>query len=173
MPCILGVSLSSPLQVGIYYNELCVVRPVETLGPTFSFFSQLIWEREGERGIDLLFHLFVHSFADACMCPDRGSDPKPCLIGMTLQSTELPGQGPGNSSCCSVCLPWSQDFLNNRFPFPLSIPPHRLLHPFELAFQMHGDEKNAVGVGHLSVPTMENRPNSLYLITHPPAWQSI
>lgn len=31
-------------------------------------------------------------------------------------------------------------------------------------------QNNSKGLGHLSVPTMENAPNSLYLITHPPTW---
>ena len=34
------------------------------------FFFKLILEREGERGINWLFHLFMHSVV-ACMCPDR------------------------------------------------------------------------------------------------------
>lgn len=169
------LTCSSPLQVGIYYNEWCMIRPVETLGHTFSFFffSQLIWERWGER------HWFAVLFLHAFICcflhePWTGLNPKPWLIGMTHQLTGLPSQGPGNSSCCSGCLSWSQDFLNNTLPFLLSIPPHWLLHPIEFAFQRHGDEKYPVGVGHLSVPTMENRPNFLCLITHhPPAWQSI
>ena len=29
-------------------------------------------ERERERNINLLFHLFMHSLVDSCRCPDQG-----------------------------------------------------------------------------------------------------
>ena len=45
----------------------------------FSFFANteffsLIYkrEKEGERTIDLLFQLFMHSLIESCMCPDWG-----------------------------------------------------------------------------------------------------
>ena len=34
-------------------------------------------ERERERERDLLFHLFLHSLVDSCMCPDQGLNPQP------------------------------------------------------------------------------------------------
>ena len=46
-----------------------------------------------ERDIDLLFHLFMHSLVDSCMCPDRGSNTQPWHTGMMLYPTELPRQG--------------------------------------------------------------------------------
>ena len=48
----------------------------------------LIWEREREIEINLLFHLFMYSLIDSCMCPDRGSNPQPWLIRTMLQPAE-------------------------------------------------------------------------------------
>ena len=41
-------------------------------------------ERWGERNIDLLFHFFVDSLIDSCLCPDRGWNPWPSCSGMTV-----------------------------------------------------------------------------------------
>ena len=38
-------------------------------------------EREIEKNTELLFHLFMHSLVDSCVCPDWGSDMQPRLIG--------------------------------------------------------------------------------------------
>ena len=55
------------------------------------------WERgrkrEGERDLNLLFHLFIHSLVDSCMCPDRGLNRQLWRIGTTFLQTELPSQG--------------------------------------------------------------------------------
>ena len=48
---------------------------------------------EGEREINLLFHLFMHSLLDPCMWPDGELNPQPWCIRMMLQPTELLGQG--------------------------------------------------------------------------------
>lgn len=48
--------------------------------------------RERERNISLLFHLFMHSLVNSCMCPDGEWNPQPCCIGITLQPSELPNQ---------------------------------------------------------------------------------
>ena len=37
-----------------------------------------------DRDIDLLPHLFMHSVAATCMCPDQGSNQEPWHIGMML-----------------------------------------------------------------------------------------
>ena len=37
------------------------------------FIDGLVLERE--RNIDLLFHLFLHSLADSCVCPEAGPNP--------------------------------------------------------------------------------------------------
>ena len=39
---------------------------------------------ERERGINMLFHLFMNSLVDSCMCPDWVSDSQPWHMGMTL-----------------------------------------------------------------------------------------
>ena len=41
-------------------------------------------EIEKERKINLLFHLFMHSLVDSCMCPDQRSSPQPWHLGMIL-----------------------------------------------------------------------------------------
>ena len=50
--------------------------------------KKLISERErkgeGERNIALLFHFFMHSLVDSCMCPDWGSNLQPWCVGTTL-----------------------------------------------------------------------------------------
>ena len=49
-------------------------------------FLLIDFEREGEReieNIDLLFHLFMHSLVDSCVCPDQGMNLQP-------ESPELP-----------------------------------------------------------------------------------
>ena len=50
-------------------------QPRLLLAPQFAFFFL----------IDLLLHLFVHSFIDSCMCPDPGSNPQPWRSGMRLE----------------------------------------------------------------------------------------
>ena len=52
-------------------------------------------EEEGERGEgrDLLFHLVMHSLVASRMCPDWGWNPPPWHIKITLQPTDLHGQG--------------------------------------------------------------------------------
>ena len=46
-----------------------------------------------ERKINLLFHSFMHSLVESCMCPDLGLEPQPWRIGKTLSPTELLGRG--------------------------------------------------------------------------------
>ena len=41
-------------------------------------------QRRGEREIDLLFHLFMHSLVASSMCPHWGLNLQPCHIGLTL-----------------------------------------------------------------------------------------
>ena len=49
-----------------------------------------MWQRERERGrgrernIDLLLHLFMHSFIASCMYPDRGLNLQPWCIRTML-----------------------------------------------------------------------------------------
>ena len=43
-----------------------------------------IIRRGRERNIDLLFHLFIHSLVDSCMCPDQELNLQPWYIQMTL-----------------------------------------------------------------------------------------
>ena len=40
---------------------------------------------ERERNTDLLFHLFLHSLDDSCMCPDWGLNPESRHIRMRFQ----------------------------------------------------------------------------------------
>ena len=46
-------------------------------GQKIFFFNLLIF---GERNTNLLFHLFLHSLFDSCMCPEWGSNPQPLDI---------------------------------------------------------------------------------------------
>ena len=48
------------------------------------FFDRFFREKGRESEIILLFHLFLHSLVESCMCPDRGSNLQPWSIGMTL-----------------------------------------------------------------------------------------
>ena len=63
-------------------------------------------ERKGEereREINLLFHFFMHSFVDFCMCPGWASNPHNALINYAAWSvawgkyfvSPAPGVGPG------------------------------------------------------------------------------
>ena len=45
-------------------------------------FYLLSWR--GERNTDLLFHLFMYSLVDSCMCPDQGSNLQHWYVGMVL-----------------------------------------------------------------------------------------
>ena len=42
-------------------------------------------EREGEREIVWLFHLFMHSLVDSCMCPYQGLNPQTHNLGILGQ----------------------------------------------------------------------------------------
>ena len=41
-------------------------------------------ERERERERYLLFHLFMYSLVESCMCPDQGSNPQHQCMGTML-----------------------------------------------------------------------------------------
>ena len=43
--------------------------------------------------MDSLLYLFMHSLVDSHLCLDHRSNPQSPPIGMTLRSTEQPGQG--------------------------------------------------------------------------------
>ena len=61
---------------------------------TFYFlFYLLTFEREREREVNLLFHLFMHLLLVSCMCPGWGLNPQPWRIGMMLQPMKLSSQG--------------------------------------------------------------------------------
>ena len=45
-------------------------------------------EREREREINLLFHLFMHSLVDSWICHDWGWNPKPWHIRTMVQPPE-------------------------------------------------------------------------------------
>ena len=47
-------------------------------------------ERERERH-RLVFHLFMHTLVDSCVCPDWGPNMPSWTIGKTLSATVLPG----------------------------------------------------------------------------------
>lgn len=60
----------------------------------YIFLNLLIVERgRGERNTHLLFYTFMRSLVDSHWCPDWVLVSQPGRIGMTLQVTELPGQG--------------------------------------------------------------------------------
>ena len=49
------------------------------LGGFFRFIDFIL--RERERNINLLYHLFMHSLVDSCMCSDKGSNSQPwCMM---------------------------------------------------------------------------------------------
>ena len=50
-------------------------------------------ERERERHLFAVPLILKQSLVDSCMCPNWGSNLQPWLTRMTLQPTELPGQG--------------------------------------------------------------------------------
>ena len=63
----------------------------------YIYFYLLIWEEMGQRHRDrcvVLFHLFMYSLVDSCMCPDWGSNPQPWSMETMLLPTERlqPGQ---------------------------------------------------------------------------------
>ena len=47
------------------------IRYTKFYGMQFYFNFLFIDLREKERNIDLLFHLFIYSLVDSCMCPDK------------------------------------------------------------------------------------------------------
>ena len=49
-----------------------------------NIFFKFFHLREKEREINLLFHLFVCSLVDSCMCTDWGLNPQPWHSGVTL-----------------------------------------------------------------------------------------
>ena len=46
-----------------------------------------------ERDVAPLLHPFMHSLVDSFVSSNRGWNPQPWRTGLTLQPTELPGQG--------------------------------------------------------------------------------
>ena len=56
----------------------------------FKFLLIDFLEREKYQFVVPPIYAFVGCF---CMCPDQGSNLQPWRMGMTLQSTDLPGQG--------------------------------------------------------------------------------
>ena len=50
-----------------------------------------------ERKIDLLFHLFMHSFVDSCMCPDQGSNMNVGVLGKCSDQLSYPARSGVNS----------------------------------------------------------------------------
>ena len=52
-------------------------------------------EREDgrQRNVNVLFHLFMNSLADSCMCPDQELNPQPWHIRTKLSPTKQPNQG--------------------------------------------------------------------------------
>ena len=65
-------------------------------------------ERKGERKINPLSLLSMHSLVDSCICPDQGSNPHPWRIRTTHQPTELPSQG---LHLCLICVKYYVNFL--------------------------------------------------------------
>ena len=82
------VSLLTTLAIDTFagiLNLLCTLHIIYFLGFVF-LLNLFIGFRKGEgrRERDLLFLLFMQSLVDSLMCPDRGSNPQPWRIGMTL-----------------------------------------------------------------------------------------
>ena len=61
-------------------------------------------ERKGNRNINLLFHLFIHSVVTSCRCPAWVSNSQPWRISTTLWLAELPDPGCVMHFKCSVLL---------------------------------------------------------------------
>ena len=57
--------------------------------PPNSCFVLFCLLREAERDIDLLFHLFMHSFVVSFMCPDLGLNLQPWQVDDALSSKQL------------------------------------------------------------------------------------
>ena len=71
----------------------------------FMIFQLILGREKGrgrERSSDLLFHLFMHSFVDSCMCPDQGLKVQPWHIRTMLQPPKLSSQG--ESPLLFICL---------------------------------------------------------------------
>ena len=81
--CTLTSSASIAAEAILSYFRLYMEGTIKYVNRRFLFF-ELILERERERNTDLLFHLFMHSLVDSCMCPDQRQNPKPWCIGATL-----------------------------------------------------------------------------------------
>ena len=58
---------------------------------SFNAYLAIYFERERER--DLLFHLFLHSLVDSCMCTDQVLNLQRWHMEIMLKSTELLVQG--------------------------------------------------------------------------------
>ena len=82
--CTLTSSASIAAEAILSYFRLYMEGTIKYVNRRFLFF-ELILERERERNTDLLFHLFMHSLVDSCMClPDWGSYLQPWHMGTTL-----------------------------------------------------------------------------------------
>ena len=62
----------------------------------FLFYFLLYWflqiERKGERNINLLFHLFMHSLVYSCICPDWGPKQQLCIGGRCSDQLSYPAR---------------------------------------------------------------------------------
>ena len=59
-----------------------------------------VWgERERERNTDLLFHLFMHSLVDSCMCSDWGSNSQSWYMGRCSNQLSYPARATNVLSC--------------------------------------------------------------------------
>lgn len=65
-------------------------------------------ERKGERKVNPLFLLSMHSLVDSCVCPDQGLNPHPRRFRTTQQPAELPSQG---LHFCVICVKCHVNFL--------------------------------------------------------------
>ena len=79
-------------------------------------------QTDRERNIDLLSRLFMHSSVDSCLCPERGSDPKPWCRGQGSKQ-QLPSQGEAPSSSSVSHGPFSCPTLCPKIlqPVPYNI----------------------------------------------------
>ena len=95
-----GGSLSIPITTtlnqitGLYFLFCFILTKGKNIFKKFIDFRER--QEKRERNIHLLFHLFVHSLFDSCVCPDWGSNPQCWFIRTTLP-TELPSQRNGEN----------------------------------------------------------------------------